>query len=213
MAMTVQQFIEMLRRVALAIEAASSQLCELDGAVADGDHGITMAIGWKAVTEALEALDLSSNFRDICTVAAKAFLKATGATAGPLYSTALIRAGAAVDGCQELDAAAMVEWIRAAAQGIKDRGKADLGDKTMIDAWLPAVREAETALAAGGDVSTCLRAAALGAEAGMMATKNMVPQKGRASRLGARAVGHIDPGAASAAIILRAMADAASTFD
>jgi dihydroxyacetone kinase phosphoprotein-dependent L subunit len=206
MCLTPYQFIEMLRNVEAEIEAASAWLCELDGQIADGDHGVSMAIGMRAVSVTLGDLDPSSDLATICSAAAQAFLSAVGATAGPLYATALMRAGAAVKGRAVLDAGGMVAWISAAAHGIQDRGKADLGDKTMLDAWLPAAAAAERRLKQGGDLPGCLAAAASAAEQGAKATRELLPVRGRASRLGVRAVGHVDPGAASAAVILRAMA-------
>jgi dihydroxyacetone kinase phosphoprotein-dependent L subunit len=210
MDLTPAQFIVMLRAIDRAMQAAEPWLCELDGQIADGDHGVTMAEGFRAVSAALDRLDPYADFETICGAAGEAFLSAVGATAGPLYSTAFQRAGAAVRGRSSLDAAAMVAWVQAAAQGIRDRGKAEPGDKTMMDAWAPAADAAGAALAQGADLPACLTAAAAAAEAGRDTTSAMTPHKGRASRLGARAVGHIDPGAASAAIILRAMADAAA---
>ena len=137
--------------------------------------------------------------------AAKAFLNAVGASCGPLYATALMRAGAAVKGKAVLDDADVVALVQAMATGIRDRGKAEPGQKTMLDAWAPAAQAAAEAQAAGQDLAGCLDAAAAAARAGAEATRGMVATKGRAERLGERAVGHVDPGAASAVVVIEAM--------
>jgi dihydroxyacetone kinase-like protein len=117
-----------------------------------------------------------------------------------------MRAGAAVKGRASLDRDAMVAIVAAMAKGMQDRGKAERGDKTMMDAWLPAAEAAEAAKAAGASLAGCLEAAIAAAAEGAEATKTMIASKGRASRLGERALGHMDPGAASAVVILQAMA-------
>ena len=139
--------------------------------------------------------------------AAKSFLNAVGASSGPLYATAFLRAGAAVKGRPRLDLDAMVDIIAAMAKGIQDRGKGERGDKTMLDAWLPAAEAMAAARAERKDLGACLAAAVAAAEAGAEATKAMVAAKGRASRLGERAIGHMDPGAASAVVLLKAISD------
>jgi len=205
---TPAQFITLLDRVGAAIEAEKGWLSDLDGIIGDGDHGVTMSIGWTAVHEALAALGPDKSCTDICNAAAKAFLNAVGASAGPLYATAFMRGGAALKGKDSIDAAAMVAFIEGASQGIRERGKAELGDKTMVDAWMPAVDAAKAALAAGKSLSECLKAAAAGAETGMKATAQLTAKKGRSSKLGERSLGHMDPGAASTFITLRTLAEA-----
>lgn len=203
---TPAQFVALFNRIGEAIEAEKGWLSDLDGVIGDGDHGVTMAIGWNAVREALAGIGADKSFTDICNTAAKAFLNAVGASAGPLYATAFMRGGAALKGRETLDAATMVAFIEAAAQGIVDRGKAEPGDKTMVDAWMPAVAAAKAALADGKSLADCLQAAASGAESGMKATADMTAKKGRSSKLGERSLGHMDPGAASTFITLRTMA-------
>jgi dihydroxyacetone kinase len=203
---TPAQFITLLNRIGEAIEAEKGWLSDLDGVIGDGDHGVTMSIGWNAVRDALAGIGTDKGFADICNAAAKAFLNAVGASAGPLYATAFMRGGGALKGKETLDAAAMVGFIEGAAQGIVDRGKAEPGDKTMVDAWMPAVAAAKAALADGKSLADCVRAAASGAEAGMKATADMTAKKGRSSKLGERSLGHMDPGAASTFITLRSLA-------
>ena len=206
---TSPDLIRLFRAVASAIESEKGHLSELDGVIGDADHGVTMAMGFHAVNGALGRLDPTiTDPAAVLNTAAKAFLNAVGASSGPLYATAFMRAAAAVKGRSDLDRDAVVGMIAAMARGIQERGKAQRGDKTMIDAWLPAAEAAEAARAADKDLATCLADAVAAAAAGAAATKTMVAAKGRAARLGERAIGHVDPGAASAVIVLEAMARA-----
>jgi dihydroxyacetone kinase-like protein len=190
-----------------AIEADKDRLSALDGVIGDADHGVTMSIGFTAVNAALQALDPQADGTTIFNTAAKSFLNAVGASSGPLYGTAFMRAGAAVKGKAVLDRDAVVDCLAAMAKGMQDRGKAERGEKTMMDAWLPAAEAALAARESGADLAACLDAAVAAAEAGAEATKAMRATKGRAERLGDRAIGHMDPGAASAVTILKAIAE------
>lgn len=201
-------FRAMMANVGRQIIAQKDWLSELDGVIGDGDHGVTMEIGWKAVQGALADAPAEETIEGTCKRMAKAFLDAVGASSGPLYATAFLRAGAAVRDRLNLDGAALAEWLSAACQGIRDRGRAAPGDKTMIDAWVPAVAAAETAARAGAAEIAVLRAACAGAEAGMQATAELESRRGRSAKLGARSIGHIDPGAASTFVTIRAMAEA-----
>jgi dihydroxyacetone kinase phosphoprotein-dependent L subunit len=198
-------FVRMIEAVAEAIEERSAWLSELDGAIGDGDHGVTMSIGWRAVRSALAGSSPEEDIEAICHRVAKAFLDAVGASSGPLYASAFVRGGEAVSGRDGLDAAALVAFLEAAARGISARGNAAPGDKTMLDAWLPAAEGARAALTGGADVSGCLRAAVAGAERGMKATADIVARRGRSAKLGKRSLGHIDPGAASSFVIIDAL--------
>ena len=191
-----------------AIEADKGRLSELDGVIGDADHGVTMSIGFTAVNEALSKLDTSADPTTVFNTAAKSFLNAVGASSGPLYGTAFMRAGAAVKGKPTVDRDALADCIHAMAKGMQDRGKAERGEKTMMDAWLPAADAIQAAKARGDAAVACLEAAVAAAAEGAEATKAMLATKGRASRLGERAIGHMDPGAASAVTILKAMTEA-----
>lgn len=191
--------------IAAAMEANRDELCRLDGVIGDADHGIAMASGFGAARDAVLAMEPLSEPTAVLNMAAKAFLNAVGASSGPLYATALMRAGAVVKGKPVLDDADVVAMLKAMTIGIRDRGKAEPGDKTMLDAWAPAAVAAGEAEAAGADLAGCLAAAAAAAAAGAEATRGMVARKGRAERLGERALGHVDPGAASAAVVIEAM--------
>lgn len=196
----------MFETIAEAIEADKERLCELDGAIGDADHGIAMALGFSAVREAQAALDPSAaDPATILNMAAKSFLNAVGASCGPLYATALMRAAAAVKGKPVLEDADIMAMFQAMAKGIQDRGKAEIGDKTMIDAWAPAANAAGAAGAGGKSLSEALLAAAAAARAGAESTKDMIAAKGRSARLGERSLGHMDPGAASAVTVIDAM--------
>jgi phosphoenolpyruvate---glycerone phosphotransferase subunit DhaL len=193
--------------IAVAIERERDRLCALDGVIGDGDHGVTMSIGFGAVADALRALDITAvDPTAVFNCVAKAFLNAVGASAGPLYATAFMRAGAAVKGKATLDDDAVVATVVAMAKGVQDRGKAERGEKTMIDAWLPAADAALAARGEGKDMTSCLAAAAKAAADGAEATKAMLATKGRSARLGERVIGHIDAGAASTALILATLA-------
>ena len=182
-------------------------LVDLDRAIGDGDHGENMDRGFKAAVEALGQTQPGSVAEVLKTVA-KTLMSTVGGAAGPLYGTAFLRASkAAGDG--DLDGAGVAAVIAGALDGIQARGKATTGEKTMVDAWTPALEAARAAAESGGDPSAVLEAAATAAEAGAAATEPMRATKGRASYLGERSIGHLDPGAVSTSLILRAAVRAA----
>ena len=182
-------------------------LVDLDRAIGDGDHGENMDRGFKAAVEALGQAQPASVAEVLKTVA-KTLMSTVGGAAGPLYGTAFLRASkAAGDG--ELDGAGVAAVIAGALEGIQARGKATTGEKTMVDAWTPSLEAARTAAESGSDPAAVLEAAATAAEAGAAATEPMRATKGRASYLGERSIGHLDPGAVSTSLILRAAVRAA----
>ncbi|MBZ9681934.1 MULTISPECIES: dihydroxyacetone kinase subunit DhaL [unclassified Mesorhizobium] len=198
----------MFDAIAVAMEADRDRLCQLDGVIGDADHGIAMALGFNAARDALASLDLTAaEPTALLNAAAKSFLNAVGASCGPLYATAFMRAAAAVKGKATLADADVVALLQAMAQGIKDRGKAETGEKTMVDAWQPAAEAAGASNAEGKNLAESLQAAFAAAERGAESTKDMIAAKGRSSRLGERSLGHIDPGAASAVTVIGAMRD------
>jgi dihydroxyacetone kinase-like protein len=196
----------MFSAIADAISADRDRLCALDGVIGDADHGIAMELGFNAARDAVAALDDAAEPTAVFNTAAKSFLNAVGASSGPLYATAFMRAGAAVKGKASLSDADFVAAFQAMAQGIRDRGKAEPGEKTMIDAWVPAADAAAVAQAAGKPVAAAIQAAAEAAAAGAEATKAMIAAKGRSARLGERSLGHVDPGAASAVTVISSIA-------
>ncbi|NVP58682.1 dihydroxyacetone kinase subunit DhaL [Mycoplana rhizolycopersici] len=209
MAETASRFLSrMFQLIAMAMQAEKDHLSELDGAVGDADHGITMALGFAAVNSAVARLDLDKVLpSEVLSAAASAFLDAVGASTGPLYATAFRKAAQVLKQDESLSPAGQVAIVEAIAQGIKDRGKGQRGDKTMLDAWIPAMEAAVAARERGAEPDEMWRDIVAAGETGANATRSMVAARGRAARLGERSLGHVDPGAASAVIILRAMRD------
>ena len=182
-------------------------LVDLDRAIGDGDHGENMDRGFKAAVEALGQAQ-PGTVAEVLKTVAKTLMSTVGGAAGPLYGTAFLRASkAAGDG--ELDGAGVAAVIAGALDGIQARGKATMGEKTMVDAWTPALEAARAAAESGSDPAAVLEAAATAAEAGAAATEPLRATKGRASYLGERSIGHLDPGAVSTSLILRAAVRAA----
>lgn len=182
-------------------------LVDLDRAIGDGDHGENMDRGFKAALEALGQAQPAS-VAEVLKMVAKTLMSTVGGAAGPLYGTAFLRASkAAGDG--DLDGAGVAAVIAGALDGIQARGKATTGEKTMVDAWAPALEAARAAAESGSDPAAVLEAAATAAEAGAAATEPLRATKGRASYLGERSIGHLDPGAVSTSLILRAAVRAA----
>lgn len=197
-----------LRLSAAVIAENRMALIELDRAIGDGDHGENMDRGFSAILEKLDA-EPPATPGAAFKLAAMTLMSKVGGAAGPLYGTAFLRAGTAVGDATELDGSILAEALAAARDGVVARGKAEVGEKTMIDAWTPAVDAAAAAVASGSEPMAVLEAAATAAEAGALSTDPLIAHKGRASYLGERAIGHRDPGAASSALILRAAVHAA----
>jgi dihydroxyacetone kinase-like protein len=204
---TANIFKQALLDIAIRIEQEKDYLSELDRAVGDGDHGVTMSIGWQAITEKLQELEDENNCGEICKVVGMTFLNAVGSSVGPLYATAFLRGGAVIQGKSELGQEDIIHFWVAAIHGIQERGKAQLGEKTMMDTWIPAIEALQHANNQEKDLLTCLEEAVTAGELGMKSTINMLSQKGRSSRLGDRSIGHQDPGATSAYILLSCFHD------
>ena len=198
-----------MRDAAVSMDENRQRLIDLDRAIGDADHGENMDRGFTAIVEKLDADGTPDTPADVFKLAAMTLMSKVGGAAGPLYGTAFLRGSTAVSGKDVLDAGDVVAFLAAARDGIVSRGKAEPGDKTMVDAFTPAVEAAETAAGAGSDGAATLSAAANAAEGGLAGTEPLVARKGRASYLGERSAGHLDPGAASTALILRAAARAA----
>lgn len=198
-----------ITRSAAAIAEHRVELITLDREIGDGDHGENMDRGFSAVMAKLPELPDGATPAEVLKLVATTLISTVGGASGPLYGTAFLRGSTAIAGKAELDGAAIVALLTAARDGIVARGKAELGEKTMIDSWTPAVDAAAASLAAGEPEPAILAAAAAAARAGSDATAPLVAHKGRASYLGERAVGHIDPGSVSTSLILAAAAEAA----
>jgi phosphoenolpyruvate---glycerone phosphotransferase subunit DhaL len=203
---TAQDHAAALGAVAALLAEKRDELCRLDGLIGDGDHGIAMATGFAAAAKAAGALDAATaTVADVYNAAAKALLNAIGASSGPLYATALMRAAKAAGPRAATPFDETPKLIAAMAEGIRTRGQANEGDKTMLDAWAPAARAGEEALARSRSPGDVVEAIGTAAEAGAEATKAMVATKGRSARLGERSLGHIDPGAASAVLVIETL--------
>lgn len=197
--------VALVRMMAGAIEENHRELTQLDSAIGDGDHGTNMRRGFQAALESLEKAEPSSP-SDALKAVSMALIGKVGGAAGPLYGTAFLRASSALSGKDDISPADVAEALEAALGGIKQRGKAEPGDKTMVDALAPAARAAKEAASADKTAAEVLRAAAEAAAKGAEETVPMVAKKGRASYLGERSAGHKDPGAASTALLLDAAA-------
>lgn len=193
-----------IEAIAAQVAARKGELTALDRAIGDGDHGENLDRGFQAVLGKFDGLDAEPTPGAVLKLVATTLISTVGGAAGPLYGTAFLKGAMAAGDREQLDAAALVEVLGAARDGIVARGKAEPNDKTMVDAWSPAV---DAAASAGDDVRAVLAAAAVAAAEGAVATEPLVAHKGRASYLGERAVGHRDPGAESSALMLRAAAD------
>ncbi|HEU5156410.1 MAG TPA: dihydroxyacetone kinase subunit DhaL [Streptosporangiaceae bacterium] len=196
---------EWIRRAAELVTADADRLTRLDAEIGDGDHGLNLARGF---TAAVAALPDGAPPGKTLMAAGRAIVSKTGGASGPLYGTALRRAGKALGDAESVDAQGLGAALRAALDGVQELGQAVAGDKTMVDALIPAVEAYEAALAEGQ--AAAARAAAAAAAQGADATIPLQARKGRASYLGPRSVGHMDPGAASTALILRALAEVAA---
>ena len=192
-----------VRRASALIAEHADELTELDAAIGDADHGANMNRGMEAAEDAVAAVEALTPAPGAPEVVLKkvatALISKVGGASGPLYGTFFLRMATATAGRSALDLAALTAGVT----GIVQRGRAEAGEKTMLDAWLPALE----ALRAGTNLQAALREAAAAADAGRVATEPMLARKGRASYLGDRSIGHVDPGASSTALIVRALAD------
>ena len=188
-----------------AVVAEADRLTELDSAIGDGDHGNNLKRGFRAVVEALATGgdDLAPGRRLI--LAGKTLVSKVGGASGPLWGTALRRAGRSLGDAEALDGPALADALDAALAGIVELGAAQVGDKTMVDALTPATQALRAAVEAGQPLADALAAAAEAAAEGARSTVPLQARKGRASYLGERSIGHEDPGAASTVLIISAL--------
>jgi phosphoenolpyruvate---glycerone phosphotransferase subunit DhaL len=192
--------------IAASVNDQKDYLTQLDAAIGDADHGVNMQRGFAAVMAKLEGGELAGPGAVLTAVGAT-IISSVGGAAGPLYGTAFRQAGKALGTETTFDADGLVVAMRAALAGIQKLGAATMGDKTMVDAFAPAVSALESEVAAGRPLRAAVDAAAHAAEDGMRATVPLQARKGRASYLGPRSVGHQDPGATSTAMIFAALRD------
>jgi dihydroxyacetone kinase-like protein len=203
-----------LRLAATRLHEQAPALTALDQAIGDGDHGTNMDRGFAAIVAMLdEAAAEGDGDRAMAAArlraAGRTLISTVGGAAGPLYGTALMRAAGAIAGADGATASSdvAIAGLDAAIGGIQALGKATAGEKTMLDALTPAIEAGRLAIARGADQAALTKSVAAAAEAGATATIPMLATKGRASYLGERSIGHQDPGATSAALLLRALAD------
>ncbi|MGL5616180.1 MAG: dihydroxyacetone kinase subunit DhaL [Sarcina sp.] len=180
------------------------KLSELDAAIGDGDHGLNMNKGFNAVIEKIETMP-EDNLANLVKVAGMALVSNVGGASGPLYGTAFMKASMVIVNKSEIDIKDFIEMLKAALEGIKMRGKASLGEKTMIDALEPAIKAGEVAFNEGKDEKEILSIIENAAKEGAEGTKNIVATKGRASYVGERSLTHQDAGATSMYLILKAI--------
>jgi dihydroxyacetone kinase-like protein len=196
MRITAEHVIRFVEGVAARIKEHRDELVQLDSAIGDADHGINMDRGFTMVLEKLPTV-ADKDIGTILKTVGMTLVSTVGGASGPLYGTAFIRAGMALADRYELTPAEVVAALEAALEGIMARGKAQRGEKTMIDAFGPGVDVLKEAQASGEDFTVALRRSVAAVEAGMKATIPMLATKGRASYLGERSIGHQDPGATS----------------
>jgi dihydroxyacetone kinase phosphoprotein-dependent L subunit len=196
------ELLALLQQMATDLIAQKDYLCELDGAMGDGDQGVTMAIGFGAIQTGLAALQ-DQDIGTILTKSGLAFNGTAASTIGALLATACLRAGRAVQGKQAIGVADLAAMAAAASAGIQERGKAQLGDKTVLDALIPVATALRAAATAGVGIEAALQAALAAAEAGVQATIPLKAQIGRAAWIAERSVGHQDPGATSFYLMLK----------
>lgn len=206
MAVTKQEVLRWLDALQKIFAENRQHLTDLDAAVGDGDFGISLDRGFTAVQAELTAkppADIRAAFQNVATV----LIKTMGGSSGPLLGTFFLRAAATCADKSELAPADIVALFQAGVEGLQQRGKAELGDKTMMDAWLPAVEAMRNALEAASGLEEILQKGAEAAEAGMRATITMQARKGRGSYLGERSIGHQDAGATATYMLMKTAAE------
>jgi dihydroxyacetone kinase-like protein len=201
---TKQQILQWLQAVTVVLEQNKDYLTELDAAIGDADHGINMNRGFQKVISQLPSV-ADKDIGSILKTVSMTLISSVGGASGPLYGTMFLRASTAVAGKLELSDEDLIALLQAAVDGIIQRGKANLGDKTMLDALSPASDTFKQAVANGASTQEALQQAVAAAEEGMKNTIPLVAKKGRASYLGDRSANHQDPGATSAYLILKTL--------
>ncbi|HYZ68676.1 MAG TPA: dihydroxyacetone kinase subunit DhaL [Mycobacterium sp.] len=208
--MDLAQLTAWIREYARVIGEKAQFLTDLDAAIGDADHGINMDRGMSAVVGSLDEA-APADMSALCKQVGMTLVKSVGGASGPLYGTFFLRMAGALGADENVDAADFAKALRAGIEGVVQRGRAEAGDKTMFDALAPALDALDAALASGSGLAAALADATIAAEKGRDATESMVARKGRASYLGQRSVGHDDPGATSAAMLIAAAASAFAT--
>jgi dihydroxyacetone kinase-like protein len=204
---TLDRLVDWLGRFRDLVDEQQSYLTELDSAIGDADHGANMHRGMTAVMEKLGAAPASAA-DELFKSVGMTLVTSVGGASGPLYGTFFLRMGMTTGPVAELDGADLAAALRAGLDGVVARGKAEAGDKTMYDAMAPAIDALDAALASGADLAAATSAASEAAATGRDSTEPLAARKGRASYLGERSTGHLDPGATSTALLFQALAGA-----
>lgn len=204
--MSFDDAVRWVRTFSAVIAENKDYLTQLDSAIGDADHGINMHRGMQAALAKLDGAS-SGDIGDMLKTVGMTLVSTVGGAAGPLYGTLFLQFGMATVGKTELEPADWAQALTAGVQGVQARGKAELGDKTMVDALIPARDAFQRAVDEGAPFDEALRRSAAAGEEGMKATIPLVAKKGRASYLGARSAGHQDPGATSSYLLLKTIAD------
>ncbi|MBG6055554.1 dihydroxyacetone kinase-like protein [Salinibacterium sp. CAN_S4] len=210
-AVSLDQLVGWLSRFRDLVTEQQGYLTDLDSAIGDADHGSNMSRGMNAVMEKIGALQAegapATSIDGLFKSVGMTLVTSVGGASGPLYGTFFLRMGVTAGPVTSLDGAALSAALRAGLGGVLARGKAEAGDKTMVDAMAPALDALDASLDAGADCAAAASAAFDAATAGRDATEPLVARKGRASYLGERSAGHLDPGATSTALLFEALAD------
>jgi dihydroxyacetone kinase-like protein len=193
-----------LSRARRSIDRHASALTRLDAVLGDGDHGDNLSIGFRAVEDVLGGLPAQTLPGELLRAVGHCLVSAVGGASGPLYGTAFIEAGFQAGDAAVIDSALAAAMLEAAANGLARRGRCAVGDKTILDTLRPAATALSEAVAAGRDATTAFRGTVEAARSGMRGTAPLVARRGIALRLGVRSIGHLDPGAVSCFLILRA---------
>lgn len=204
---TKAQVVTWLTNVGAVLTENKDYLTELDSPIGDADHGINMDRGFRKVAEKLPTV-AATDIGNILKTVGMTLMSSVGGASGPLYGTFFMKSGMALASKEELTDEDLVDLLSNGIDGVLQRGRAQLQDKTMYDAWSPALQALKDALASGADTVTALTRSVDAAEAGMKGTIPLQARKGRASYLGERSIGHQDPGATSTYLILKALLDA-----
>jgi dihydroxyacetone kinase-like protein len=199
--------VDWVKAFAEQVDENKSYLTRLDSAIGDGDHGTNMDRGMRKALERLDGVE-GDDIGAVLKAVGTALVSSVGGAGGPLYGTFFMQMGSVAAGKSELDLSEWAAALAAGVQGVQTRGKAEPGDKTMVDALLPAAQALRQAAEQGTEAQDALRQAAGAAEEGMKATVPLVARKGRASYLGERSAGHQDPGATSSYLLLKSAAEA-----
>lgn len=203
---SIEQLVSWLSRFRDLVTEKQSYLTELDSAIGDADHGANMTRGMTAVMEKIGAAPASA-VDELFKSVGMTLVTSVGGASGPLYGTFFLRLGMTAGSVESLDGATFSAALHAGLDGVVARGKAEAGDKTMFDAMAPALAAWDETLGGGGDLVASASAAFAAAEAGRDATEPLVARKGRASYLGERSAGHLDPGATSTTLLFQALAE------